>query len=274
MKSLNLNQPDFSESLMKSIIYYLDDGFLSTGTVNTSGTLSRISHPEYTAGQVYGSSKKNWSWDYEPQVYVNSALVTSGYTVNYKDGLIIFNSVQPSSVFARYTYKQVLVLDAEEIPFFRGDSKSFDVYTGTYRPEAVQLPVLALELGGSKSEPFELGNYSRDVNQQVLINVIAATKADCAKLADLLYQQVDANVNLFDYKQAFRSGLVPLNDDGELVNQSGTYTNLHSTYPFTPSVDHMAHIEDSEKENIRKISNNLYHCTVRYDVSSVLKMSV
>lgn len=273
MKSLSLNQPEFSDSLVKSLVYYLDDGFLSTGTLNTSGNLVKVEHPEYPAGRVWGSRKKNWSWSNPPVVYANNVLVTTGYTVNYKDGLIIFDTAK-ASAFAQYTYKQLLVIDALDHPFFRGDASTIDVYNGSYRPEATQVPMIAIELGGSHSKPFELGNYNRSVYQDILLNVITNNKPDCTKIADLLEQQIDDVFRLFNYKESVRSGLVPLNDDGFLVNSNGTYNNLCATYPFTPAVNWNASIDDAEKEQTRKLTKDLYHCTVRYEVCSVLKMSV
>lgn len=273
MKSLNLNKSDFSENLIKSVVYGIDEGFESNGTNTITQNLKIVEHPEYTNGMVWGGMYKNWSWKNPPEVRVNGDIVTTGYTVNYRDGLIIFSSVK-TNVSAMFTYKKVFILDAKELPFFRGESGKIEVYEGSFRPEAIQLPFVGVELGGGTSKPFELGNYNRDVKQTILLNVVSNDKTDCSKLSQMLFEQVDGNIYLFDHAQASRSGLIPLNDDGELVNSSGTYNNLCAFYPYRDSIQFRADIQDTEKESINKLSNDLYHCTVRWEVSSTLKMSV
>ena len=273
MKSFSLNVPNYSENLTKSLVTWMDSGFSEYSTSHASGNLSKKAHPAYADGYVWGSNLKNWSWENPVYVYVGGILQTSGYSINYRDGLIIFNTIK-SNANADYYYKKVEVIDAKDNDFFRGENSHLNVFEGTYRPNAVQLPLVAIETADTNSKGYELGSYTRDVTKNILINVITKTKEDCEKISDAISRQIDGNFSLYDYDQAKRSGFYPLNDDGFLINISGTYNALASGYQLSISLNSRGYIDDAEQEDVTKLNNNLYHCTIRYKVSTILNMNI
>lgn len=268
LKSFNLNQSNYSKIISQSIISWLDYAFYNDGGyVNTSGNLKRVSHPKYSDGKVWGSNKKNWIWETEPSIS------GSGYTINYRDGLVIFNTSQ-TSVSASYSYRNVFVFDTKDNDFFRSDSGSLDVYEGVYRENSIQLPAIGIELGSSHSNPHALGTYSRDVRQDVLFNIFHKNSEIVERLSDILYNQVDSHVSLFDYYQSYSSGDFPLNLDGTLMNQSGTYNNLIKNYPYKQARNYSCYINNTEIESVYKLDNGLYHGTVRFTTEAELTMGV
>jgi hypothetical protein len=269
LKSFDLNKPNYSKVLSESVISWIDYGFYSENSyINTSGNLKRVNHPNYSGGMVWGSNKKNWVWEQD-----NITISQSGYTINYRDGLVIFDSVQ-TNVYASYSTKNIFVFNAKDNPFFRGDSKELLVYEGVYRENSLQLPCIALELGSSNSNPNAIGTYERNVRQDIILNIFHKNPDIVEKISDVLYQQIDSNIFLFDVYRSYSSGDYPLNFDGTLMNRSGTYNNLVNTHPFTQARNYSCYIKDSEIESVYRLDNNLYHGTVRFETEAELSMGI
>ena len=269
LKSFNLNQSNYSKIISQSIVSWLDYAFyLDGGYINTSGNLKKVAHPLYPEGRVWGSNKKNWVWETD-----NTSISGSGYTINYVDGLVIFNSVQ-TSVTASYSFKNIFVFDTKDNSFFRGNSEGLDVYEGVFRENSIQLPAIGVELGSSNSNPHALGTYGRDVRQDVLLNVFHKNSEIVERISDILYNQVDSSIGLFDFYQSYSSGYFPMNLDGSLINRSGTYNNLIYNYPYTQARNNSCYISDTEIESVSKLDNNLYHGTVRFKTEAELSMGV
>jgi hypothetical protein len=272
MKSLTLNRPEYTDSLTKSLVFYLDDGFYASSVINTSGYLVKISHPEFTNGQVWGSKKKNWDWLYPPNITANPSAL--GNTVNFRDGLIVFNSPQ-SSVYCEYKYRPITIIDALENDFFRGEGGSLNVYDGSYRENAIQLPLIAIEYAGvRKSVPYGLGGYAKVITDEFLLNVFAPTKDLCERLCDILFEQSEQDFQVFDYKQANSQGYLPLNDDGYLNNVSGTYNYLCSQFPVSGLFNSNASIMETIIEKVKPLTKGLFHSTVRFKIDTTRKMGV
>lgn len=269
LKSFDLNKPNYSKILSESIISWLDYSFYSDGGyVNTSGNLKQVSLPGYSGGMVWGSNKKNWVWEQD-----NINISQSGYTINYRDGLVIFNSPQ-SGVYATYSVKNILIFDGKDNPFFRGEGATLNVYEGVYRENSIQLPCIAIELGSSNSNPYAVGTYERNVRQDIIFNIYHKNPEIVEKISDILFNQVDTGVPLFNFFRAFNSGDFPLNLDGTLINRSGTYNNLINSHPYTEARNYSCYITDTEIESISKLDNNLYHGTVRFETEAELSMGV
>lgn len=269
LKSFNLNQSNYSKVISQSIVSWLDYGFyIDGGYINTSGNLKKVDHPLYTSGKVWGSNRKNWVWEVD-----NISVSNSGYTINYRDGLVIFNTVQ-SSVSASYSFKSIFVFDTKDSSFFRGNSEVLDVYEGSFRENSIQLPAIGIELGSSNSNPHALGSYGRNVRQDVLLNVFHKNSEIVERISDILYNQVDSSIGLFDFYQSYSSGYFPTNLDGTLINRNGTYNNLINNYPYRQARNYSCYIEDTEIESVSKLDNDLYHGTVRFKTEAELSMGV
>jgi len=269
LKSFDLNKPNYSKVLSQSIVSWLDYAFYSFGAyTNTSGNLSIVSMPGYSGGMVWGATKKNWVWEQD-----NISISQSGYTINYRDGLVYFNTVQ-SGVYASYSLKNIFVFDGKDNPFFRGDAGLLEVHQGSFREHAVQLPCIALELGSSNSYPHAIGTYERDVRQDIIFNIFHKNPEVVEKISDILYNQVDSHIALFDFFRAYNSGDFPLNFNGTLTNRSGTYNNLINTHPYTEARNYSCYINNTEIESVSKLDNSLYHGTVRFETEAELSMGV
>lgn len=273
LKSFDLNHPDYNNNLVKNIISWIDDGFYQDGGYfTTSGNLSKVDHPEYVTGQVWGSNRKNWSWRDPVTVRVNNVVNTLN-SIDYINGLVIFSGVITGTVNVQYSYKHIYIVDGKDIDFKASYGK-FDVYDGTYRENALQLPAIVVDLGSSSSKPLELGGYSRTVSKNVLLNIFHRDNGLVERISDILFNQVESSIPLFNFDTAYASGSYPLDFNGFLLNVSGTHSNLSQNYPYTQAATHSADIYSSENEGSKKIANNLYHNTIRWEVKSDLKMGI
>lgn len=271
LKSFSLDDNDYSNNLIKNVISWLNDGFYSNGEyTNTSGLLSRVDHPEYLDGQVWGSNKKNWCWENSVVVKVNNVVNTAN-TVDYINGLIIFSGVVNTSVYAEYSFRNVYIVDGNDINY-KGSYGKFDVYDGTYRENALQLPAIVIESGRSTSTPLELGGYSRIVAKQLLLNVLHRNSNTVDRISNILYNQVDTNVSMYDFDAAYASGVYPVDFDGTLLNSNGNYNYLCDNYPYDKARNSYFYIDSTEDEGSQRLPNNLYHNTIRYNTVAELNM--
>lgn len=275
LKSFDLMQPDFTESLERSVSMWLNNNFFQDGGyINTSGNLESIKHPQYTDGHVFASKRKNWIWESgNISVEVGGSSITpSG--VNYRDGLIILNE-KPSggdSVFAEYAYRYVDIYNTKDTK--RGASLFFEPYDKVYRENTFHLPAIGIEVGGSNSNGTEIGSYSRNDNTTILLNIFHNSHYLISRISNILYNQVDSHIGLFDFFQTYKSGVYPIDFDGFLLNSSGTYNILTQDFPLSIARNSASYIVDTEKEEPQYLDNSLWHSTVRLEIETQLSMGI
>ena len=272
-KSFNLNDSGPSENVSKSLVMWLDDQFYkASGYASTDEVLVLADHPSYDEGRAWATSKKNWVWEDDLHSLYQNGLPLSGYSINHEQGLVILDTADTNAIISGYySYKHILVIDGDSNDAFRGSNIDAP-YSGVYREKALQTPLLAIELGPSSSDPLEIGSFSRIDKPEYILNVYHKNKLVVQRITDILYEQVDNNFGLFDFGKAYRSGLYPIELNGELINQSGRFDYLVENCPWNGSLTGFAHIESTEKEGIQRISNNLFHGTVRFRLECELSM--
>lgn len=291
----SFDESGLSEVLTDNIIYYLDYGFVEKGgymNVQRSSSPHNNQHILYsvrdireTNGTIWAARRKNWVWE-EGQgipisgVWVNNNLITSGYEVNYRDGYIKFNSPIPqnSQVQLNYSHKYIQVFDAYESRIFQGDTDSFNVSdnifingSGFNLPDRrIQLPAIGLEvLTNRTSSPFELGNLSQNIDTAVLCNIIATDDRIAKRIADYLSYQKDKTFYLFDRDMVAQSGYYPTNYDGTINNSSGTYPVLAENFKYKKVFAAKASISQIRVESVKRITQQLYHSTVRMTLNCI-----
>lgn len=274
LKSFDLNNSDFNNILLKNLISWLDNNFYDDGGYFsvTDKVLHKVDHPEYPSDRVYGSDRKNWSWRDDVVVKVNG-VVNSAYSIDYDNGLVIFNSSTNGTVTADYTYKHIYIVNGKDLNF-KGTHGKFDVYEGTYRENSLQFPAIVIELGSSSSKPLEIGSYSRTVTKNILLNIYHRDEGVVNRISNILYNQVDSYIPLFNFDTAYAAGAYPIDFNGFLLNILGVHSYLVSNYPFTEAANNSVYIESTEDEGSKKLSNELFHNTVRWKVIGDLKMGI
>ena len=238
-----------SDQVGANLISWLQNAFLNVGafsnvTLSQSGAyggdfsrLRRVDDPYYTDGTVYEGARSDWvhesgiPYQYQPinisGIYINGALATSGYTINYPLGRIIFDSAQLKSsiIKCEYSYRNLTIKDSNA-PWFRSiQNDSYRVDSPQYLQQGsgawdvlaqsrVQLPAVVVDPTSNVNfQGIQLGggNYR---NQDVLLYVMAETSWDRNRLCDTLLNQIDKKLYLYDLNKISESGVYTLNFDG------------------------------------------------------------
>ncbi len=234
---------------------FLEIGAFTNVAVNQLGgfggdfsKLRLVDDPSYTLGQVWETVRKDWVYETgisysgtSPHqisgVFVNTIFRGSGdpsfsHYYDYPLGRLIFNSPinQSSSVKLKYSFRNVQVYKADDAPWwtelqyrtFRPDDSHFDL-TGSgdwaiLSNHRVQLPAIVLEVVPRRRfQPYELGNLTQWVHQDLLFHVLAESRWERNQVMDILSFQNDKTIWLFDSNTVADSGVFPLDFRGMFV---------------------------------------------------------
>jgi hypothetical protein len=299
-----LGEQQFTTSLGINLQMFLDTAFLEIGgfyniNIPTSGAyggdfsrLRPVNDPYFT-NRVYEGVRSNWVYEsgllYNIQpikisgAFVNGAFVpktgVNGFKVNYPLGRIIFNSTQTGIVRLEYSYKHVKV-STIDVPWaqrvmtdsFRVDNNDF-LQKGsgvweTLSHNRVQLPAIVVEpLTRVRMQGLELGGGQRRL-QDVFFHVIASNTWDRNNITDILVNQRNKTLLLFDVTRASQSGKFPLDPYyGDYVSGGYIYTSLiDENLGYTKR---KCAIIDTGSDDLGE-RNGLYISTVRWSTDSEL----
>lgn len=255
----------------------------------------RRSRSSATATRVWEGFRGNWVWESGVEqptqpiqvsgVYVDGVFqaLGDGHYVDYINGRVIFDTAVPttSTVTAEYSFKIVNVLDANDIPWFRNTQfESFRIDTNKDYNYAsgeranlgevkVELPAVAVEVGGGDYRPFQIGG-GQYAYTDIVLHVIGENGSDVDKIADILADQSLKTFYLFNPDQVSESGAWPLNYQGAIASGAKTYPDM-----IKPSEEggyrwRTIRITDAEREKQNKINDNLYIRPVRLTTEVVL----
>lgn len=263
----------------------------SVGNTDAS-ELKVVNSPGYTDGQVWQGFRKHWVYEsgvtytgvdgsgyvpYVPQVYVGGILQSSGYFINYELGQVIFNTAisTSSTVQAQHSFKNVQVYIGDDLPWWQElQFRSWDVdddhwqltdrgdwsVGGNHR---VQMPLVIINATArGDTPPFALGNYHSKRRQDVKFHVLAEDKATRDNLTDLILNQSEKTIVLFDIDQAMVDQKIPLDCNGRLVGRP--YPYLIDNYGWA-----YARASDGYIAEIESIHNGLYEGMVKITYSVI-----
>jgi len=251
--------------------HYLDWSFLNIGawfdvkisnetiySLNSHYKLLPVEDPSYLDGQVWQSMRKDWIWERDisyndsspiaiENIYINDSVVYSGFTIDYPNGRIIFDSPisTRSTVSLEYSYRLVQVYRANDAPWFnllqynsfRTDSLDIkqtdngDWSIGSYH--RVQMPCIIIEsVPRSRSMPYELGSGGLILEQDIMIYIFAENKNDRNKLLDIIRVQQDGVIYLYDTNKIAQDDNYPLDYNGSLKSNPLMYPVLVENYKW------------------------------------------
>jgi len=262
--------------LESNIVSFLDDGLLKIGafgnvyesTPNLYGSnmseLRPFENDNYTDYTLWQAARKNWVYedvggvDYSPIAFsglnINGTFYPGptgnsniGYTINYKEGCIVFDQEisRTSEVTASYSYKLFDVQVANRSPIWKSlQENTFDPshFSNKYfssgdfaipSEHRTQLPTIVVEsVNRSKNTPWRLGDYSLISEQKFLLHVIAENKLDRDKINDILNRQTTRQLDLYDLNKVIESGTYLLNFDGSLNPDGLQYDEILSNMDY------------------------------------------
>jgi hypothetical protein len=243
------------ENLKYSVIDFYKWAFLEAGAYQTitrspatsgvyGGDRFRLGYaddPRFTAGTVWQGFRNEWVWEtgvsFNPQptsvnVYVNTVQQpATGYYVDYPRGRVVFSTpiATGAIVQADYSHRTVNFVSASE-PWFR--EVMFDSYqvqradflTSTAGGKWRQLPMVGVEVvGTAKYKPYQIGG-GQWIYQDVVFYVYAERESDRNKLRDIISDQNDRIIWLYDRTLMKENNLWPFFLDSRGVPVSGFWT--------------------------------------------------
>lgn len=251
-----------SDQLEANLVEFFDYSLLQVGgffnvTFPGVGTrLRMVNDPDYTDGQVWEGYRRDWVWetgvpvDVQPVaisgVWVNGGFVPlgSGVSVNYPLGRVVFdNPVAPTSnVTMEFSFRRVQMAtsDAEwfqelqfnsvDIDLASNQSQFFQAASGAWNTLAqnrVQLPAIVVEaVSRVRLVPLQIGSKARVHQQDVIFHVLAETPFDRKQLHDLIIEQWDHHLVLFDKNRVDDNDAWPLDENGTPRPGALQYPNL------------------------------------------------
>ena len=260
--------------------------------------LRQVDDPSYTDGTVFESARKDWVWeagiDYvdvnsatqnptSPAIVYIDGTPTAPDHINYPLGRVVFASPVSSSseVTAAYSYRNVQTYIADHAPWwnefqyrsFRVEDTHFTqlsdgswAINGNHR---VQMPSVVIEaVPRSLSRPYQLGDGSAWVEQDVLVHVIAESRTDRNKLVDFFARQFDKSIWLFDNDQVVSAGDYPLDENGDIADSSKTFPALVD--PDTGYRWKSCRFNRTQTSEIESINPRLFQGTVRMTAELIL----
>jgi hypothetical protein len=303
-KNVDSISDDFFLNILESNFkMYLDWAFLNIGGwfdinlndnsiygTNSHSQLMPVYDPAYTDGQVWQGIRKDWIWEtitYKNNspltinnVFVNNTTVNKSlFTINYPLGRLIFNSALNinSVVKLGYSYRFVQVYRSCDSSWFNiiqqssfntdnADIKQSD--NGEWLIGAnnrIQLPAIVIEaLPKSRSRPYEIGNNSLVMEQDVGFYVLAENKNDRNKLLDILRLQQDSVIYLFDTNKLAQDDQYPLDYNGSLKNNALMYPDIVNQYKWRKCF-----IKNVNLFEIDSLTPNLYQGMARATVEII-----
>lgn len=288
----NSQDVTISNILLDNFISFYDWGFYNKGgyyNINMpasgayGGSKSRLgplNDPNYTTGKVWQTYKGNWVW--EPTsgigtpisisgVYINGSFTNSGYSLDYINGRVIFDSPigVSSNVQINFSHKWLNVIPAKGISWFREiqkgsnrvDNPSILQYgSGNWAQlgdTRVPLPTLAIEVVPPKDmKPYQLGG-GQLAHNDIIFHVITENDWECSNIIDIITHQNDRGIHLYDPNRMGASGVSVFNYTNGVTSfgfASGTYPDLIENFKY----NQQCYIFNSNANKVTELSPNLY----------------
>ena len=313
-KGINsIKESSVNEIIENNLISYIDWAFLELGaffniTVPSSGAyggdrhrLRSVTDPRYSDGQVWEAYRQNWVWESglrqcsEQPIQISGVNVGStfysygdGHHIDYKHGRVVFDTpiATTSTVQLEYAHKWVSTVGAAEVPWFREqqqrsfrvDDPNFLTGSGAWNDLAetrLQLPLIAVEVKDGHYEGYQLGGgqWSR---KQVILHVLAENSQIAKRIANILADQGDSTIFVYDPDRMADENRYPLDYRGEKTSNPLGYPDLilssgDGGYRFSSRIQHgKLRIFDTHEQNHGQLTSNIYHSTVRWATEVVL----
>lgn len=179
-------------------------------------------------------------------IYINNVfypLNTVGpyaYKVDYINSRIIFNSAISLSdtIEMEYSYRWIQVYNYDNAQWWRQLQYQTDANVNHFNQlnkgdfsilsnNRVQLPAIIIEtVSRGLSKPWQLGDKSLVMKQELLLHIVSETMADRNKIIDILRLQQDKTIRMYDTNLVIKYGVQPFLIDGTLNPNALKYDDL------------------------------------------------
>jgi len=254
----NYRDPQETELLEYAAIEYLKWAFISIGgfgdaKLNGPSNYDLLFREDDTTFRGVRSNwlyENNLSGNYTPisisGVYINNVLSTTGYTINYTDGKVLFNSpvASGSTVRVEHSYRTPSIYKIgdwfKEVQFNTSPTNSEFTETkkGIYTllsKNRIQLPAVVVYVPPEVpkfKQAYEIGNRTYYHEQNTHFYIMSDNLTDLNKIHDVLIKQKPIAYWGLDKKSLLQAEKNPLNYDGTLNTSGLMYPDLVTQYPW------------------------------------------
>lgn len=162
------------------------------------------------------------------------------YKVDYINSRIIFNTAIPlsSKVEMEYSYRWLQIYNYDNAQWWRQLQYQTDANNEHFNQlnkgdfsilsnNRVQLPAIIIEtVSRGLSKPWQLGDKSLVMKQELLLHIVSETMADRNKIIDILRLQQDKIIRMYDTNLVIKYGSQPFLIDGTLNPNALKYDQL------------------------------------------------
>lgn len=149
--------------------------------------------------KIYKSRYNNWSVTGNVVVKKNNEVVSSGITLDYVNGKVIFASANTSTDVIKLTYSPCSVNLVQAYP----DD-----------PTSIKLPTVSIEHSETEERGYEIGSSSRkEINMWFFIDIFAQRSGQRSDIVDTIKEYFDMDIPVINYNNGF-----PTNSDGSKNN--------------------------------------------------------
>jgi|GEM_PF-3344864 len=179
-------------------------------------------------------------------IYINDTfynLETTGnyaYIVDYINSRIIFDNPIPltTKVEMQYAFRSIQVYNYDAAQWWKQLQYQTDANTEHFNQinkgdfsilsnNRVQLPAIIIEtVSRGLSQPFQLGDKSLIMKQELSLHVIAETMSDRNKIIDILRLQQDKFINMYDTNLVIKNRIQPFFINGTLNPERLNYDEI------------------------------------------------
>lgn len=229
---------------------------------NPASKVKPTEDPNYQTGQVWQTMRKDWVWESGVSytrgsdtvspiningIYINGTFYpidqnhgAYNYRVDYSNSRIIFDNPVPLNlnIDMEYSYRWLQIYNYDSAKWWQQLQYKTDANATHFNQTSqgdfsilstnrVQLPAIIIEsISRGLSKPYELGNKSLVMKQELMLHIVAETMADRNMVIDILRLQQDKVIKMYDTNIVIKNKTYPFSIDGTLNPQRLQYDQL------------------------------------------------
>lgn len=256
------------DQVVKNTISFLNYGLIELGAYynieidqldingNNESVLTRLTHPSGISQSIYVGHKGDWIWEtgitakssglVSPVVptgiliddvfhVTGSTYEGSAWYIDFDRGRIVFEDDLSKAVVVKcpHSLRYVQVYTKDSYQYRKVDSQWFASSGSVQDLEArAYLPAIFVDMNSYRTiSGLHLGSRAKVVNADMEFGIVTGNPRDRRILQDTLYMLETKLFRFYDLNTI----TFPLNQRGELVNQSANWLSLVENFPLSPT---------------------------------------
>lgn len=229
---------------------------------NPISKLKPTEDPNYSTGQIWQTMRKDWVWETGIEYHKNEEVISPinitgiyinntfyaidqdhgpyTYKVDYNNSRIVFTNPVPLNldIEMEYSYRWLQIYNYDSAKWWQQLQYKVDANITHFNQlsegdfsilstNRVQLPAVIVEsISRGLSKPFQLGDKSLAMKQELMLHIVAETMADRNMVIDIIRLQQDKVIKMYDTNKVIQNKVYPFGIDGTLNPDRLQYNQL------------------------------------------------